>query len=38
MGKRPRTVAAKKKRVRTQKERRLKAKGVNALLFRKVKG
>jgi hypothetical protein len=33
---RPRTKAAKKRRLRIQKERRLKAKGVNTLLFRKV--
>ena len=33
---RPRTKAAKKKRLRIQKERRLKSKGVNTLLFRKV--
>jgi hypothetical protein len=33
---RPRTKAAKKRRLRLQKERRLKAKGVNTQLFRKV--
>jgi hypothetical protein len=33
---RPRTKAAKKRRLRIQKERRDKAKGVNTLLFRKV--
>ncbi len=38
MGVRPRTKAAKKRRVRIKKERRLKAKGVNTLLFRKVSG
>jgi hypothetical protein len=36
MGTRPRTKAAKKRRVRIKTERRLKAKGVNTLLFRKV--
>ena len=36
MGKRPRTKAAKKRRVRIAKDRRLKAAGVNTLLFRKV--
>ena len=36
MGKRPRTKAAKKRRVRIAKERRQKAKGVNTTLFRKV--
>ncbi len=36
MGLRPRTKAAKKRRVRLKKERRLKAKGINTLLFRKV--
>jgi hypothetical protein len=38
MSKRPRTKAAKKRRVRLQKERRLRTAGVNTLLFRKVKG
>ena len=38
MSKRPRTKAAKKRKVRLQTERRLKAAGVNTLLFRKVKG
>lgn len=36
MNSRPRTKAAKKRRVRLKKERRLKAKGINTLLFRKV--
>jgi hypothetical protein len=36
MGTRCRTKAAKKRRVRIKTERRLKAKGVNTNLFRKV--